>query len=86
MPSSLLADVAHESIPAQQAEEACDACGEVIVPPRDDDDGYAVPGRGQYVWTRGDEVRREEVPLCATCAAAIGMSALARWEIEEEEG
>ena len=34
----------------------------------------------------GDETRLETVPLCTACAAAIGMTALARWEIEEEEG
>jgi hypothetical protein len=45
-----------------------------------------MPGRALYVWTRGDEVRREEPPLCASCAAALGLTALARWEIEEEEG
>jgi hypothetical protein len=45
-----------------------------------------VPGQGVYLWARGDEMRIESVPLCASCASAIGMTALARWEIEEEEG
>jgi hypothetical protein len=62
----------------------CDACGAPVVP--DEDDGYSLPGEGVYLWTRGDEVRFERAPLCASCAAAIGMAALARWEIEEEEG
>jgi hypothetical protein len=61
----------------------CDACGG---PVEDDDEGYSLPGEGVYLWTRGDEVRFERAPLCASCAAAIGMAALARWEIEEEEG
>lgn len=66
----------------------CDACGAVLRKSDllGDDDGFAVAGRGVYVWTRGDEVRREDAPLCPACASAIGMSALARWEIEEEEG
>jgi hypothetical protein len=38
------------------------------------------------MWARGDSVRFEKAPLCASCASAIGMTALARWEIEEEEG
>lgn len=66
-------------------EVLCDACGRPV--PRDeDDDGFAVPGQGVYLWTRGDEVRFEKAPLCASCASAIGLAAWARWEIEEEEG
>ncbi len=45
-----------------------------------------MPGEGVYLWARGNEVRYEKAPLCPSCAAAIGMTALARWEIEEEEG
>jgi hypothetical protein len=67
-----------------EGEIECDACGGPVVP--DADDGYSLPGEGVYLWTRGDEVRFERAPLCASCAAAIGMAALARWEIEEEEG
>ena len=63
----------------------CDSCGEVL-PAEDDDEGFGVPGSGVYVWTRGTEARFEKVPLCASCASVIGMTALARWEIEEEEG
>jgi hypothetical protein len=43
-------------------------------------------GRGLYMWTRGDEVRFEEPALCGPCAMAIGISALAAWSVEEEEG
>lgn len=66
----------------------CDACSELLTSDAsgDSDDGYCVQGRGLLVWTRGDERRYQEPPLCAGCAAAIGVSALARWEIEEEEG
>ena len=34
---------------------------------------------GLFMWTRGNETRVEEPPLCAGCAAAIGMTAVARW-------
>jgi hypothetical protein len=75
--------------PAFVADDAqpsrCDCCDAPMMA-LDDDDGYALRGAGVYVWTRGEEVRREIVPLCATCAAGIGVSALAGWESEEEEG
>jgi hypothetical protein len=64
---------------------ACDACGRPL-PSEADRADYAIPGSAVYLWTRGDEVHFEKAPLCASCAAAIGMAALARWEIEEEEG
>jgi hypothetical protein len=67
------------------ADDACDVCGE-HVDDDDDDAGHAVAGHGLYVWTRGEETRREEPPLCPSCAAALGLTALARWEIDEEEG
>jgi hypothetical protein len=56
----------------------CDACDEPI-------EGEPA-GHGLYVWTRGDEVRFEEPALCARCATAIGVTALAAWSVEEEEG
>lgn len=43
-------------------------------------------GHGLLLFVRGDEVEREEPPLCARCALAISMTALYRWEIEEDEG
>jgi hypothetical protein len=76
----------HEGAVAAPADEPrCDACSAVL-PLAEDDEGFDVPGHGMYVWTRGEEVRFEKVPLCASCASAIGMTALGRWEIEEEEG
>jgi hypothetical protein len=66
------------------AANRCDVCGQLVE--EDSGDGPALPGSALYVWTRGDEVRREEPPLCPSCAAALGLSALGRWEIEEEEG
>ena len=56
----------------------CDQCGEAI-------EGEP-PGHGLYMWTRGDEVRFEEPALCARCSTAIGVTALAAWDVEEEEG
>jgi hypothetical protein len=70
----------------------CDVCAQAVDPARtagtddSDDSGYDVRGRGLLVWSRGEERRYQEPPLCATCAAAIGVTALQRWEIEEEEG
>jgi hypothetical protein len=75
----------HEVLFQVAAPTGCDACGAPL-PEADDDDGYDVPGSGVYLWTRGDAVCFEKAPLCASCAAAIGVTALARWEIEEEEG
>jgi hypothetical protein len=42
--------------------------------------------RGLLVWSRGEERRYQEPPLCPSCATAVGVSALQRWEIEEDEG
>jgi hypothetical protein len=82
------ATASHEELFAPRDGVQCDACGVDLGPPEggDEDDGFAVAGSGAYLWTRGDDVRIESVPLCPSCASAIGMTALARWEIEEEEG
>jgi hypothetical protein len=63
---------------ACDADVRCDACDAAI-------EGEPA-GRGLYMWTRGDEVRFEEPALCAGCATAIGVTALAMWAVEEEEG
>lgn len=56
----------------------CDACdAEIAGEPA---------GRGLLVFPRGDEVLREEPPLCEACALAIGVTALRLWEMEEEDG
>lgn len=74
----------HAALYEQQGDERCSVCDEQIA--RESDDDTAVRGRGLFVWVRGDERRYEEPHLCPTCAAAIGLSALQRWEIEEDEG
>jgi hypothetical protein len=63
--------------PARENGFECDACGKWI----DGEPG----GAGLFVWTRGDEVRYEEPPLCEECASEISVGALIRWETEEEE-
>jgi hypothetical protein len=77
----------HEALFVDDSLAVCDACGGPLEEDETDPpEGYRVPGHGAYLWSRGDETRIENVPLCASCASAIGMTALARWEIEEEEG
>lgn len=67
-----------ERVRSGSAELRCDACDEPL-------EGEP-SGRGLYMWTRGEEVRFEEPALCARCATAIGVTALAAWSVEEEEG
>jgi hypothetical protein len=77
--------VADASLVAQRAQReaedealACHACDAPM---------EGVPaGRGLFMWVRGEEVRFEEPALCAQCATAIGITALAGWTVEEEEG
>jgi hypothetical protein len=76
----------HEVLFDEEEAVRCDACGMLVAAAEDDGDGYGVPGSGVYLWMRGDDVSLEKAPLCASCASAIGVTALARWEIEEEEG
>jgi hypothetical protein len=78
----------HEALFEQVESTQCDACERPIHLENEPDgrDGYDVLGSGIYLWKRGDTVQLEKAPLCASCASAIGMTALARWEIEEEEG
>jgi hypothetical protein len=55
----------------------CDACGKAF--------NGEPGGAGLFIWTRGDEVRYEEPPLCVACAAEITVGALLKWEAEDEE-
>ena len=66
----------------------CDVCAAPLdhASEGDDEDRPDVTGRGLLVWARGEERRYQEPPLCSACAAAIGVSALWRWETEEDEG
>lgn len=55
----------------------CDMCGEHF-------EGEPA-GSGLFMWTRGEELRFEEPPLCEACAQNVTLDALTRWEAEEEE-
>ena len=79
----------HSILFGEPAKNRCDVCHEEIHGEAEDDGDHAehrVSGRGLLVWTRGEERRYQEPPLCPSCASAIGLSALQRWEIEEDEG
>jgi len=78
-------EVASQDAPLRTDEvPLCDACGVPVTDNAADEDDSR--GHGTYLWVRGGRVEVERVPLCASCATAIGMTALGRWEIEEEEG
>ncbi len=86
-PDTTFRTASHEILFAPAEASRCDACGIALSDEDAESEGhYVIPGRGVYLWARGHEVRFEDAPLCAACASAIGMTALARWEIEEEEG
>jgi hypothetical protein len=77
----------HEDLFVERNDVRCDACGASLeADDAESGESHGLPGQGLYLWARGDEVRFERAPLCPSCASAIGMTALARWEIEEEEG
>ena len=39
---------------------------------------------GLLLWTRGDDIRYDEPPLCASCSTTLAVTAYARWYLEEE--
>ena len=55
----------------------CDMCGGTF-------EGVPV-GCGLLLWTRGEEVRREEPPLCSQCSSQLLLGALMRWAQEDDE-
>jgi hypothetical protein len=59
----------------------CNVCGEGV-----EQDEESLVGKAFFFRHRGDLPEYETEPVCAGCAVAIGLSALHRWEIEEEEG
>jgi hypothetical protein len=80
--------VSHEVLFAPD-DPRCDACGELLGHHTGEDgewDDDTDGGHGLYIWVRNGQVTYEEPPLCASCAAAITITALQRWEMEEEEG
>lgn len=59
-------------------EQRCHACDTPIV--------GEPAGRGFLLFLRGDRHEVERPPLCERCAHAIGMTALWRFWMEEDEG
>jgi len=58
-----------------RVEYRCDMCGATF-------EG-SPGGAGLFVWTRGEETRFEEPPLCERCAADLTVGALVKWAWEE---
>jgi hypothetical protein len=87
-PNARFVTAGHAVLFEEEAAHRCDVCAEKVPEEETDEpeEGYGVQGRGLLVWARGEERRYQEPRLCHACAAAIGVSALQRWEIEEEEG
>jgi hypothetical protein len=67
----------HRALYQPDGERRCDVCDAVV----EGEDG----GSGLYVWTRGSEVRYEEPPLCKSCGPTLAITAMRRWEEEDEE-
>ncbi|HEY2409873.1 MAG TPA: hypothetical protein VGI10_27900 [Polyangiaceae bacterium] len=68
---------AEHGAPATVDQFECDQCaGRFDGPPH---------GSGLFLWTRGDEYRVEEPPLCEACALKISIGAVIKWEAEDEE-
>lgn len=63
--------------PARPPSFECDLCAETFEGPPF--------GSGLLLWTRGDEIRPEQPPLCEECAQRLGMGALAKWAAEDED-
>jgi len=54
----------------------CDYCGQCCT--------GRPGGSGLLLWTRGNEVRYDEPPLCQECANRITVGALLRWSWEQD--
>jgi hypothetical protein len=70
------AEVSYSDSPPPQVHE-CDLCGQAF-------EG-APPGSGLLLWTRGDEVRYEEPPLCEACSGRLLLGALMRWADDDDD-
>lgn len=77
IPIDSVADAAIAARAEAAATPRCSVCEIPVV----DDSG----SRGLLVWSRGDEVRYEEPPLCEKCGTVLGIAALAEWQREEED-
>ena len=70
----------HELLFAEANERRCDVCATPLHAHDEEQEGA-----GMYLWSRGGEIRREEVPLCPTCSGAIFASALGMFDFDDEE-
>ncbi len=55
----------------------CDHCGRSFSGPP--------AGSGLYIWTRGDEIRYEEPPLCDDCALTLSTAAMMVFSFEGDD-
>jgi|GEM_PF-2176768 uracil-DNA glycosylase len=65
------------SAAGEEPSYTCDACGQTFTGPPG--------GSGLFVWTRGDEVRYEEPPLCERCAVALSTTAMRGWALDDDD-
>jgi hypothetical protein len=66
-------DVALASLRNQSAEPlSCNLCDDPI-------EGDRAPSSGLLMWTRGDEIRFDEPPLCLVCSSIVGVAAFQRF-------
>ncbi len=77
--SCAIDDVALASLRRQQDDKiTCGLCDEPI-------EGRPMAS-GLMMWTRGDDVRYDEPPLCTRCASRIAVNAWSRWaQVDEFE-
>ncbi len=74
------ATATHELLFAEANARLCDVCATPL-----DDVDEEQQGAGVYLWSRGGEIRREEVPLCPACSTTIFASALGLIDFDDEE-
>lgn len=75
-PRAVVAQAEPAEAPGQREYE-CDMCGSSF--------SGSPGGSGLLLWTRGEEVRYEEPPLCETCAKKISTRAMMLFNWDEEE-
>jgi hypothetical protein len=75
--AALQRTAAADSEPTPPKTYDCDLCGQRFQGPP--------AGSGLFLWSRGDELRIEEPPLCEECATRVTIGALMKWDLEEEE-
>lgn len=78
MMSVAIDDVALASLRERQEKgQACSVCdAEIIGEPA---------SSGLLMWTRGDDVRYDEPPICSDCAKTLNVTAFARWSVDLDD-